>query len=66
MVDLVKDVNPNDVTVAGVIVQRPSNIGPSEWMEFWEASEDLACAIERLEAPYMTGCKDNQGYRRRR
>ncbi len=36
MKDRIKDVNPNDVTVAGVVVPRPSSVSVSEWMNFWE------------------------------
>jgi hypothetical protein len=28
-------VTPNDVTVCGVRVERPSSIAPSQWLAFW-------------------------------
>lgn len=66
MKDLIKDVNPNDVTVAGVVVPRPSSVSVSEWMDFWEIAEVAGSAYRssHLEPSYLTGCKDYQNYRR--
>jgi hypothetical protein len=37
--ELVNDVNPNDVTIAGVVVPRPAGVSVSLWMDFWEAAD---------------------------
>ena len=51
IIDVVVDYDA--VTLAGVKVPKPSHIGSTEWLEFWEAISDLRdlrTAREDLEA----------------
>ena len=38
---MIKDINPHDVTIAGVKVKRPSRMSPSQWIEYWERHESF-------------------------
>jgi hypothetical protein len=33
---MITDLTRNSVTIAGTIVERPSGVGPSDWMRRWE------------------------------
>lgn len=54
------DVDPNTITLNGSVLQRPTSIPPSVWMNFWDKIRDIDNVEEkqRLEG-YREGLKDH-------